>query len=108
MATDPVCGMQVDERAAKPSSEIAGNKYFFCGAGCKAKFDANPSAYLNRPPAVNSEPPPHTHAHARALSMTESGNSAVKGAMAAGPSYTCPMHPEIVRDRPGSCPTCGM
>jgi len=22
--------------------------------------------------------------------------------------YTCPMHPEIVRDAPGSCPTCGM
>jgi len=22
--------------------------------------------------------------------------------------YTCPMHPEIVRDRPGRCPICGM
>ena len=22
--------------------------------------------------------------------------------------YTCPMHPEIVRDKPGSCPICGM
>ena len=22
--------------------------------------------------------------------------------------YTCPMHPEIVRDAPGSCPKCGM
>ena len=22
--------------------------------------------------------------------------------------YTCSMHPEIVRDAPGSCPKCGM
>src|SRR4029450_1577392 len=22
--------------------------------------------------------------------------------------YTCPMHPEIIRDAPGSCPICGM
>ena len=28
--------------------------------------------------------------------------------MAAGTQYTCPMHPEIVRDKPGSCPICGM
>src|SRR5690606_19561423 len=26
----------------------------------------------------------------------------------AGVQYTCPMHPEIVRDKPGSCPICGM
>ncbi|HTL70182.1 MAG TPA: copper-translocating P-type ATPase [Candidatus Eisenbacteria bacterium] len=25
-----------------------------------------------------------------------------------GGTYTCPMHPEVVRDRPGSCPKCGM
>ncbi|MCX5712928.1 MAG: hypothetical protein NTY47_07730, partial [Candidatus Omnitrophica bacterium] len=22
--------------------------------------------------------------------------------------YTCPMHPEIIRDKPGDCPKCGM
>ena len=27
---------------------------------------------------------------------------------AVGTRYTCPMHPEIVRDAPGSCPICGM
>lgn len=27
---------------------------------------------------------------------------------AAGTQYTCPMHPQIVRDAPGSCPICGM
>lgn len=25
-----------------------------------------------------------------------------------GITYTCPMHPEVVRDEPGSCPVCGM
>jgi len=30
------------------------------------------------------------------------------GATAPGTQYTCPMHPEIVRDRPGDCPICGM
>jgi len=22
--------------------------------------------------------------------------------------YTCPMHPEVVKDEPGKCPKCGM
>jgi membrane fusion protein, copper/silver efflux system len=22
--------------------------------------------------------------------------------------YTCPMHPELVKDKPGDCPKCGM
>ena len=34
--------------------------------------------------------------------------AAVPPAPPAGTTYTCPMHPEIVRDRPGSCPICGM
>ena len=110
MATDPVCGMQVDEQPAKPSSEFGGAKYFFCSAGCKSKFDANPSAYLNRPSAVLSEPPVHAHVHADQTPPPASVDAkpAVKGVVAARPSYTCPMHPEIVRDRPGSCPKCGM
>lgn len=28
--------------------------------------------------------------------------------VAAGTSYTCPMHPQIIRDGPGTCPICGM
>jgi P-type Cu+ transporter len=30
------------------------------------------------------------------------------GARSAAAEWTCPMHPEIVRDRPGACPICGM
>ncbi|HET7160534.1 MAG TPA: heavy metal-binding domain-containing protein, partial [Burkholderiales bacterium] len=82
--TDPVCNMKVDPKTAKGGShEHAGVRYYFCGAGCAAKFKADPEKYLG--------------AEARAP------QPAVPGA-----TYTCPMHPEIVRDAPGDCPICGM
>jgi uncharacterized membrane protein YraQ (UPF0718 family)/YHS domain-containing protein len=39
-AQDPVCGMTVDRRAGKPTSTHEGKTYYFCGDGCKAKFEA--------------------------------------------------------------------
>jgi YHS domain-containing protein len=39
-AQDPVCGMTVDRRAGKPTSNHEGKTYYFCGEGCKAKFEA--------------------------------------------------------------------
>ena len=45
-AKDPVCGMTVDRHAGKPTSEFRGKTVYFCGAGCKAKFDAAPERYL--------------------------------------------------------------
>ena len=45
------------------------------------------------------------HAHAaRPAGATAPSTAAATG----GTRYTCPMHPEIVRDAPGSCPKCGM
>ncbi|HZQ50950.1 MAG TPA: heavy metal translocating P-type ATPase [Bryobacteraceae bacterium] len=81
--TDPVCGMQVNPEKAAASSEYQGKTYFFCCAGCKKKFDAAPEQYLAPQP---KQPEP-----------------AIPGAQ-----YTCPMHPEVIRDGPGSCPICGM
>jgi Cu+-exporting ATPase len=81
-ARDPVCGMTVDVAAAKHSAEHRGSTYYFCCAGCCTKFQAKPEKYL-RP----SRPPP----------------TGAKGVI-----YTCPMHPEIRREGPGSCPICGM
>ena len=81
-AIDPVCGMTVDPARAAGKHEHQGKLYYFCGTGCLAKFAANPEQYLGK------EPVPMT---------------AVPGA-----EYTCPMHPEVVRDKPGSCPICGM
>ena len=79
---DPVCGMTVAPDAAHHAVH-EGTDYRFCSAGCRAKFVADPAKYLAPKPAA-SEPAP------------------------AGTQYTCPMHPEIVRDAPGSCPLCGM
>jgi Cu+-exporting ATPase len=45
----------------------------------------------------------HTHDH-----QAQSATAAVETAIVQGTIYTCPMHPEIRRDRPGHCPICGM
>ena len=81
-ATDPVCGMKVDRATAKHFARHEGRGFYFCSAGCKAKFEAAPQKYLDDRPVP--EPMPE------------------------GTQYTCPMHPEIVRDKPGACPICGM
>ena len=44
--TDPVCGMTVDRRTARHRSTVDGIDVWFCGAGCKAAFDADPAAFL--------------------------------------------------------------
>ncbi len=48
MAIDPVCGMTVDEKTAKWSSELNGKKYFFCAPGCKKAFDEAPDKYIRK------------------------------------------------------------
>ncbi|MER8724554.1 heavy metal translocating P-type ATPase [Mesorhizobium sp. M1027] len=81
-ATDPVCGMSVDRATARYFLRHAGQGFYFCSAACQAKFEAEPAKYLGDRPAPQ--------------------------AMPKGTQYTCPMHPEIIRDKPGSCPICGM
>src|ERR1035437_720535 len=85
---DPVCGMKVDPLKAAASVEHDGAKTYFCSQGCAAKFRAAPEKYAHPKPVSPPPPPP---------AKTESNIT-----------YTCPMHPEIVRDAPGSCPICGM
>ncbi|MEX0590982.1 MAG: heavy metal translocating P-type ATPase [Xanthobacteraceae bacterium] len=82
LATDPVCGMKVDPHSAKHRAEYGGRTYYFCSAGCRKKFVANPAHYLAKNEAAANVP--------------------------AGTIYTCPMHPEIRQVGPGSCPICGM
>ncbi|HRJ02437.1 MAG TPA: HAD-IC family P-type ATPase, partial [Hyphomonas sp.] len=104
---DPVCGM-----TPKPDSPHRlvhdGAEIVFCSAGCKVKFEANPAAYPAQGDGAGtdtSEMSGHTD-HA-ACSHASHGAPAQKAA-AAGSQWTCPMHPEIVRDGPGDCPICGM
>ena len=50
-ARDPVCGMSVDRFKTPHTSEFGGRTFFFCGAGCKARFDAEPDAFVRSPEA---------------------------------------------------------
>jgi Cu+-exporting ATPase len=76
--------MLADPRTAAGTAEHRGHRYHFCSAGCRAKFMADPGRYLAGA-AAHAEPAP-----------------------SAGTVYTCPMHPKIRQDAPGSCPICGM
>jgi len=80
--TDPVCGMNVDPATARHRAVHRRRHYFFCGVRCKERFVAEPARFL-MPKAPSPEP-------------------------AGAGQWTCPMHPEIVREKPGSCPLCGM
>ncbi len=82
IATDPVCGMQVDSHTAKHRAEHNEQTYYFCSAHCHDKFVAEPDIYL-----VGKIP------------IEESASGAI---------YTCPMHSQIRQVGPGSCPICGM
>ena len=82
MAIDPVCGMTVDPHAGKPSESFGGTTYFFCSEGCRINFAKEPGRYLDK----EGEPEP----------------------LPLDTLYTCPMHPQIVREGPGRCPICGM
>lgn len=46
-ATDPVCGMTVKVESARATFEHAGTTYYFCCGGCKARFEADPEAYVS-------------------------------------------------------------
>jgi Cu+-exporting ATPase len=96
LAKDPVCGMSVDPATARHRAEHGGATYNFCCNGCREKFIADPAKYL-----AASGRPAHDHGHHHHASAPSS--PAPPGAI-----YTCPMHPEVRQDHPGSCPICGM
>jgi Cu+-exporting ATPase len=103
LAKDPVCGMSVDPATAKHKAGHAGATYYFCSAGCREKFVADPARFLNQVRA------PASHAHAaHGHSYAASAVEAVAGPAPSGAIYTCPMHPQIRQDHPGNCPICGM
>lgn len=83
LTKDPVCGMEVNPLTSRQSVGQDGTIFYFCSAGCQAKFAAYPDAYL-KPKKAMSAP----------------GK--------AGITYTCPMHPQIRHEGQGDCPICGM
>ena len=90
---DPVCGMTVDEAKAAATSSYKGKKYYFCNPRCRDRFDADPERFLAPAPVA---------------APTSSAARQAASAPAPATEYTCPMHPEIVRNGPGACPICGM
>ncbi len=80
---DPVCGMLVDLVTTAHHADHGGQHFHFCSAHCRTKFMTTPERYLADHPPIKPE--------------------ATSGAI-----WTCPMHPQIRREVPGSCPICGM
>ena len=90
--TDPVCGMTVDPARAAATYVHEGTTFYFCATSCRDRFMKDPARYLAPKPAPG---------------LVQIGGPAPQ-APPAGTKWTCPMHPEVVRDGPGSCPLCGM
>lgn len=82
--TDPICGMKVDPANAAGSFDYKDTTYYFCSESCLAKFRAEPERFLNPTKATPV------------------------GGHTSDTVFTCPMHPEIRQNGPGSCPKCGM
>jgi Cu+-exporting ATPase len=80
---DPVCGMTIAPADAVGTVTHRDSTYYFCAESCLERFQADPDAFV-------------------------AGAVRASGGGLPGTTYTCPMHPEIIRDEPGSCPICGM
>jgi P-type Cu+ transporter len=130
LAKDPICGMTVDPKKAAAKIDHAGQSYYFCSKGCAQRFAQSPEKYeaatvdssklpASPPAAVDSsKPPAHAVVQSGAAAKPAAVPSAAHNHAAStnsapsaaphGVRYTCPMHPQIVRMGPGSCPICGM
>ena len=86
--TDPVCGMSTDKQGEFSRYDYDGKTYYFCSEHCLNKFKNNPDEFLSEKP--------------RTLDDVKEEK------LVPDRQYTCPMHPEIIQDSPGSCPKCGM
>lgn len=82
---DPVCGMSIAPEDAVGTADYQGARYYFCNPSCQEKFQAHPEHYAG-----------------------DGQRRQQKFAGPQGGEYTCPMHPEVVRNGPGACPICGM
>ena len=94
-AKDPVCGMQVEPAKAAGTLKHGGATYYFCSKNCLESFRKDPVRYVGH--AGHAHHAHHAHEAAKPAP-----------AAPAGAQYTCPMHPEILKDGPGDCPICGM
>jgi len=94
-AIDPVCGMKVDPSEAAGSYEYNGQTYYFCSTSCLYRFQENPERFMQKREPTVSQP----------VGIQRGPTAAIAPVLE---TYTCPMHPEVSQDKPGSCPKCGM
>lgn len=102
---DPVCGMIINEESAVAFKKWQGVRYGFCSQKCYDSFSAEPEKYVATTEQKNET------AHgccSPASAVDHSKHDQNKMKKDSSGTYTCPMHPEIREDGPGSCPKCGM
>jgi Cu+-exporting ATPase len=108
-AVDPVCGMKVDPATAKFKAHHDGEEYFFCSAGCLAKFQSSPETILSSPPkpmgsglvSLGTRP-------GIATAPAKPTAPAVGAGKGGARAYVCPMCAAVRQMGPGPCPKCGM
>ena len=89
---DVVCGMEVEPQS-KFRTKVDAEAFFFCSESCLNKFQKNPDEYMY-----------HEQSDCDVSFKVERNNNT----KVSNVQYTCPMHPEVIRDEPGACPKCGM
>lgn len=102
---DPVCGMIINEESAVAFKEWQGVRYGFCSRKCYDSFSAEPEKYITAT-EQNHTAAPVCCSPASVADHSKHRHSKAKKESSG--TYTCPMHPEIRTDDPGSCPKCGM
>ncbi|MFA5073160.1 MAG: heavy metal translocating P-type ATPase [Nitrospirota bacterium] len=109
---DPVCGMIIEEKDAGAVFSYQGKTYYFCSMICKKKFEKNPDSYLAK--KIGPVSPDNFVEHAMMPEQKSKQCTTCRADISEPASiqdhdeWTCPMHPEIIQDRPGNCPVCGM
>jgi len=98
--------MMVAREKAVAKVEHAGKTYYFCSKRCAERFSREPEKFLVAPGigGMGPAPAPSEHGAMQHSEPTASRASADEKRV----RYTCPMHPQIIRFGPGSCPICGM
>ena len=86
---DPVCGMSTAEEDVFLKYNHQGKTFHFCSVSCLEKFKKEPERYTSKDDGHETGSAAHARPNTQAI-------------------YTCPMHPEIRKEGPGSCPICGM
>jgi P-type Cu+ transporter len=108
---DLVCGMTIAPQNAAGKVEHDGKTYYFCSKGCAERFSKKPAKFLAAPGGGGMETAPAVAPQGElppSLAPAAKGPAKTPVRETKKVRYTCPMHPQIIRDGPGACPICGM